>query len=105
MDAILWFCHIARRANMLLDRGESLDLNETKQHIGDESLLTWLDGSFPSMNAGLSSMSTADQARVYERFKNMALRGTEQKYGVSRNGLALVVAYCIQAIQDLHPVT
>jgi hypothetical protein len=105
MDAIVWFCHIARRANMLLDRGERLDLNETKQHISNGSLLTWLDEGFPSMNADLSSISAADQAEVYERFKDMAVRGTEQKYGVSRNGLALVVAYCIQAIQELHPMT
>ena len=105
MDAIVWFCHIARRANMLLDRGESLDLNETKQHVSDESLLTWLDEIFPTMNAGLSSISTADRSEVYERFKDMASRSTEQKYGVSRNGLALVVAYCIQAIRELHPVT
>jgi hypothetical protein len=105
MDATTWFCHIAREVNALLDRGENIDPAETKRHMRDETLLAWIDASFPSPTLALASIPPDGQLVVFENFKDMAMVGTESSYGVTRNGLGLVAAYCIESIQRLHPPT
>ena len=104
MDATVWFCHIARAMNTLLDGGQSLGMDETKDRIRDETLFRWIDESFPDPNLGLSGLFAVDQAEVLESFQDMASARTERSYGISRNGIALVLAYSIEGIQRLHPI-
>lgn len=105
MTITVWLCHIARGCNFLIDEGRQLDLLETRRHVLDGDLLSWMDERFPDANLGLSAIPSVDQAEVYERFQDMALVHTERKYGVSSNGLCLLVGYCIEGIQQLHPPT
>lgn len=106
MSAVtVWFCHLARATNFLLDQGHHLDPLEARRHIFDEDLLSWMDRRFPQHNLGLSAIPTVDQAEVYERFHDMAVIRTERKYGVQSEGLCVVLAYCIEGLQQLQSAT
>jgi hypothetical protein len=87
--------------NILLDRGERLDLLETRRHVFDGDLLRWIDNRFSHLALGLSYISTVGQAELHERFEDLTTVRAEGKYGVQDNGICAVLAYCIEGIQQL----
>lgn len=86
----------------LLDRGETLDIDETREHLEDGSLFAWLKSRFGE-DLGLSLYGAADQAEVLDRFASLANAvDARRKFGVERNGLALLAAYCFEMLQEMH---
>jgi hypothetical protein len=85
--------------NSLLDQGASLDIDQTRQHIADGSLFTWLEAEFGG-RVDLGLFDPDDRAAVCEAFRDYVLTGrTRRYYLVESNGLALLVAYSIQSLQ------
>lgn len=102
MDATLRYTLLGFGVNALLDRGESLDIDETRKHAGEESLLGWLKDRF-GQDIDLSPYEAADKAEVSERFASLANAvDSRRKFGVERNGLALISAWCFEMVQEMN---
>ena len=79
----------------LIDRGHSASIAEVRRRIDTGSLFDLFTG----LGADPSLYGTAGQAAVVDRFKLMTHEiDHEYEYDVTRNGLALCLAYCVQAM-------
>jgi hypothetical protein len=96
MDATLRYTHLAFQALALLDEGYDLDLDETRKRAEAGDLLTWLASS--RIDLSLYDGDVRDE--ISERFASLANATSTSDLGVTRSGLALVVAYCLEAIQQ-----
>lgn len=99
MRYIHHFTLLGWEANAALDRGEGLDIDETREHIRDGTLIDWLADQF-SEQSDFSLYTDEDRpetARVLAEIEGGV--DARRKFGVERNGLSLITALCLQAIQ------
>ena len=93
------FTFLAFEANAMLDRGKSLDIDETREKIDGGDLIDWFAESFP----GEVDMSLYDDNDKREATHVLAeISGganARRKFGVENGGLQLIIALCLQAIQ------
>ena len=88
--------------NGLLDGGETLSIDETRKHVSDGSLFAWLKKNF-GVGVDLSLYGPDDEAAVAELFESLTNAvDARRKFMVEHNGLALLVAYCLEGIQQLY---
>lgn len=86
--------------NMLLDRQKTLSVSETKKHIDDGSLFDWLKDLFGD-EIDLSLYQQEDKAEMLDFFQNLVNAVDEdRKMGVKHNGISLLLAYCIEGVQQ-----
>jgi hypothetical protein len=104
MDDTLRYAVLGFAVNKLLDRGDVLDLEDTRDHIDAGSLFDWLKDKFGGdMERSMSIYQDADVAAVLERFRAFVnFPGLDSRFGVEHNGLALVAAYCFAGLQEIH---
>jgi len=86
----------------LLDKGEVLDLDETSAHLKDGSLFDWLKGRF----GGDVDVTTFDaigggRHQALEFFQTHEITEGASQYDIHSNGIALLLAYCLEAAQEL----
>jgi hypothetical protein len=102
MDATLRYTWLGFQVTALLDEGDVLDIDDTRKHALDETLFSWLKDRFGG-RIDLSLYEAADRAEVSERFASLANAvDSRRKFGVERNGLALLGAYSFEMVQELH---
>jgi hypothetical protein len=95
------------RVNAALDRGATATLAETYEQIEAGSLYEWLSHNFGCDFSIILSPTMADQKRaLIAAFRGWAKarKGDESaKYGVTRNGLCLIVGFAcdIASVDDL----
>ncbi len=76
----------------------TLDIDQVHDHAIAEDLLDWLDGQ--GLDLGL--ITGADRTTVHETFASIAnATDYSRKFGVEHEGYHLVIAYCVEAIQQL----
>ncbi len=84
--------------NSLLDKGESLPISEVHRMCDDYSIIEWLS------NKGLQTMGLwDDETKIIMAEEFCAISrciDEERKLLVHNNGLALLVAYCLEFIQS-----
>lgn len=86
----------------LLDQGRVLDTDDARKHALDETLFGWLKEQFGE-NIQLGLYRDDERAEVSERLASLAIAvDSRRKFGVERNGLALLAAYCFEMVQELH---
>jgi hypothetical protein len=93
------FTLLAWEANAMLDRGETLDIEETRQKIHDGTLVDWFAMTFGDQT-DMSLYNEEDRretARVLAEINGGV--NARRKFGVERGGLQLIIALCVQAIQ------
>jgi hypothetical protein len=98
------YSFLAFELNALLDRGLSIHVEETHKRIADGTLFDWLEERFrPEPNyLDLSLYEGPERQGMLEIFGSLSNAvDAKRKMGVERNGLALLVAYCIEVMQ--HP--
>jgi len=79
----------------LIDRGHSASIAEVRRRIDTGSLFDFLTG----LGADPRLYGTAGQAAIVDGFKLIAsTTDPESDFDVTRNGLALCLAYCVQAM-------
>ena len=101
MKPITRYTHLGVQLNSLLDQGKTLDYRETKEHIEDGSLFSWLKEQFAS-DIDLSLYTDEDKREMLDVFENLANAvDARRKFGVEYNGLALLVAHCFEGVQQL----
>lgn len=98
MDEILRFTQLAFKALALVDQGYSLDIDETRQHAAEGTLLDWLEEEFPG-RIDFVLYTNADKTELSDRFALLAKQPAAD-LGVEHNGLALVAGYSLEAIQE-----
>jgi hypothetical protein len=76
-----------------LDRGVVLDIGETHAHVEDGTLFDWLETELGPAFRWMLSEPTGQQV-VLPRFQALSSTTADGKFGVQRNGLALLVGYC-----------
>ena len=98
------FTYLAFELNTLLDQGHVLSMEETKRHVEAGTIFEWLvlqlkvapdfDGTpvDPDVRSGILSV-----------FRPLNEVDARQSFGVEHNGIALLLAYCLEGIQQQEP--
>ncbi len=98
---VLRFTQLGFDLVRLIDEGYEIDYEETKRHIEDETLFEWLPTTVGGRFASLALYDAFDREHVFEVFQALVgINGSE--FGVERDGLALLLAFCLEAIVELH---
>jgi hypothetical protein len=84
---------LASQLNRLIDRGESVPLEEIDRRVEDGSILDRLRELY-DLDTG------SHDEEIVDAFQSMAnAYDAESDFGVTRNGLALLLGYCITEAQ------
>ena len=84
----------------LLDEGAALDPAETVGRLHDGTLFGWLGETFRH-GLSLSLFTPEDLAVMLARFRELhSAVSASRVYGIERNGLALLLAFCVHALHD-----
>lgn len=97
------YTFLAFQFNMLLDQGETLPIEEVQAKIEDGSLFGWLEdryGKEPHF-LDLSLYDVKERGTILASFQELLGVNADRKFGVTRNGISLCLAYCIEILQ--HP--
>jgi hypothetical protein len=88
--------------NALLDKGEHLDPDETSRRIMDGTVFDWLRSELPFPKLDLSVYDAKSPYPVHEMIDVLQrIDGVgRSEFAVGKNGLAMLVAYGLQAIQQ-----
>jgi hypothetical protein len=102
MNVTLRYTQLGLAVAALLDKAEPLDAGQAQQYIEDGSLFSWLSRRYDG-EIDLSLYEADDQADVLERFRALSdTVDTERTFGIESSGLALLVAYCFEVLQETH---
>jgi hypothetical protein len=63
------FSFLAFQLNKLLDDGEAISLEAVSTHLGDRSLLAWLDAEYPDFDVSL--FRDRERRIVLDTFENL----------------------------------
>jgi hypothetical protein len=99
MNYLHRFTFLAFEANAMLDRGRSLDIDETREKLDGGDLIDWFAESFPG-EVDMSLYGDDDKretAHVLAKISGGV--NSRRKFGVENGGLQLIIALCLQAIQ------
>jgi len=79
----------------LVDQGAQAEIETVTSRVDDGTVLAWLRTEY-----GVPA-STSDEAHLLEAFQSLRNAvDAERKFGVTRNGLALLLAWCIELYQQ-----
>jgi hypothetical protein len=81
-----------------LDRGLVLDADEVRAHIAGETLLAWLETAH-GLDTSFFGGDSLEGHEAVDLFQRVA--ATHGAFGLEHNGTAMVLAYCVEAIQQL----
>lgn len=101
MNPVIRYTFLAFEINHQIDEGKKLDIEETKSHIVDGTLFDWLKGQYDDMD--LSLYREDEKSKVLELFVSLKENvDSRRKFGVEKDGLSLLLAYCIEGLQQLR---
>lgn len=98
------FMYLAFEFNSMLDRGEVLSIDETKQHVDDGTVFEWLDLNVKDPH-DLDGTPVDPHVReaLVDVFRSLNDVDAFDSFGVEHNGIALLLAYCLEGIQRQEP--
>lgn len=93
------FTYLGFHFNSLVDSGEFIDLKQTHQKIQDKKLFSWLKDKFGDRMD--ISLYTENELNEIENFFAALSWNVDEdrKMGISKNGLCMLVAYCLDGAQ------
>jgi hypothetical protein len=89
---------LAMQINQLLDRAASATVQEIDDRVMDGTVFDWIEKKH-----GLKLyLKGRDRAMVLGAFKALATihPNTRRRFGVSRNGLCVLIAYCLEVMRE-----
>lgn len=93
------FSSLAKQLVSLLDAGKKLDIDETHQHIRNGTLFSWLEEKFPD-RVDMSQHHESDLLFMQQQFALWSKVVDERrKLEIKHNGICLLIAYCIEAVE------
>jgi hypothetical protein len=100
MNRTTRYTFVAFYLNSLLDEGLSLDYKETVRHLEEKTILDFLKDRFGS-KIDLTLLDESDEKAVTDLFYNLvSVVNAQRKFGVRKNGISLLLAYCIEGVQE-----
>ncbi len=101
MRKITRFTFLSFYLNSLLDKKKLLNIDETKKNIEEGTIFNFLKNNFGD-DIDLSLYRDEDKKVMTEFFQSLINAVDEKrKMGIEYNGLALLIAYCLEGIQRL----
>ena len=99
MEHIRKFTSLGFYLNSLIDKGEFIELEETRDHIENKTLFSWLNNKYKySIDTSLYTSEELNEIiTFFEGLSNNV--DEERKFGISKNGLSLLLAYCLEGLQ------
>jgi hypothetical protein len=88
--------------NHLLDQGLSVDIDETRERLDQGTVFEWLEEQFAQepYYLDLSLYEQEERETIIRAFQSISNAvDARKKFGVERNGIALLVAFCLQILQ------
>lgn len=102
MNPALRYTQLGFAVAALLDREEPLTAEQAHDYVRDGSLFGWLGRRYDG-EIDLSLFEAADREAVLERFRALAdATDARRDFGIERNGLALLAAWCFEVLQEMH---
>jgi hypothetical protein len=102
MKSELRYTYLAFELTNLLDDGLVVDIDEVRQRLDDGTVLDWLQEQFGGDPHNFDPSLYSDEERriVVGALNNIAVAvDARRKFGVENNGLTLLLALAIQAVQ------
>lgn len=85
--------------NTLIDKGETISVDEIYDHIEKRTLWTLLEEKLD--NGWIGSYNENQRNEFYDFFEACANAiDSERKFGVVKNGYCLLIAYLFEAVQN-----
>jgi hypothetical protein len=98
------FTYLAFELNAMLDRGCVLSVEATRRHVEDGTLFDWLDVQLEGAGELDGTPLDPDVRRaMLEVFQPLNDVDARRSFGVEHNGVALLLAYCLEGIQQSEP--
>lgn len=86
--------------NSLVDSGEFISLSEVKIEISKRTVLSFLKSKYED-KFDISLYTKAELETIEDFFNGLNHAVDEQrKMGIEKNGLCLLIAYCLEALQN-----
>ena len=102
MSRTITYTFISFQLNSLLDEGLFLDYQETVQNLEAKTVFDLLKQKFGTQ-IDLSIVDAKEIRDISDLFLDLVLAvNARRKFGVSKNGISLLLAYCIEGIQREH---
>ncbi len=99
------FTYLAFELNAMLDHGEVLSIEETKQHVDDGTIFEWLDLQLKDpQDLDGTPVDPDVRSAMLKVFRPLNEVDSLDCFGVEYNGLALLLAYCVEGIQQQEPL-
>lgn len=93
------FTFLGFHFNSLVDAGEILDLKTTHEKIRSKQLFKWLKIRYGN-RLDISLFNKIQLGEIESFFESLSVATDEsRKMGIEKNGLCLLVAYCLEAAQ------
>ena len=98
------FTYLAFELNALLDHGCLLSIETTRGHVDDGTVFDWLDSQLESQDdVEGTPLDPHVRAEMLEVFRPLNDVDSLRHFGVEHNGIALLLAYCVEGIQQQEP--
>lgn len=92
----------------LVDKGLIHSIEEVNHHIENKDVLDWLEKEYPFRSKNgvdLSLFKQEDRDFIHNELESIwgAYSGEERrKWGITQNGLCLLISWSIEIVRDLH---
>ena len=105
IGSISRFTYLAFELNAMLDHGEVLSVEDTKKHVDDGTVFDWLDRHLKGAQILDGTPVDAHVRRdMLQVFRPLNRVDPGDCFGVEQNGIALLLAYCLEGIQQAETV-
>ncbi|HHT9108293.1 MAG TPA: hypothetical protein ACFYEF_09275 [Candidatus Wunengus sp. YC63] len=91
--------HLSFRLNEALDSGKTIPLPDIEKAIEDGTIFNLLGNNIPDFKTFISQ---DDKTFLLQEWQKILDAYSSRKFGVSNSGYCLILAYCLQAINDIE---
>ena len=93
---------LAFKLNSLMDAEDRVPIAEVQEHLEDKTVFRWLE---ERLDRDHFSITYAEQSDAEETLLDLFSQlwnavDARRKFGIEHDGIALLLAYCIEAIQQ-----
>jgi hypothetical protein len=99
------FTYLAFELNAMLDAGHRESIEKTRRHVDDGTIFEWLDSQLRGAEDLDGTPVDPDvRGAILKVFRPLNEVDSRHEFGVEHNGIALLLAYCLEGIQQQEPL-
>ncbi|MFW5976735.1 MAG: hypothetical protein ACOCQS_02185 [Bacillota bacterium] len=108
MRRITGITQFVMELSFLLDKGETVSISQTYEHIEEMDIIEWLEEEYPyDQGKGVDfTLLKREFRKFFHRKLNMyksANEGNEKRrWGIENNGLCLLICWSTEIVRDLY---